>query len=304
MAWAALPPLLPPSAPCDVPIAGVLFRYIARPGRPSPADAQVEYLRQYMPAGALVVALDQRNITPDRALSGMLVQMQRRSSFNGKIYVYKVLLPWTLTRMGICRALVVDADLVVRVRSLDGLLALPDSLGPGAVRPVLWLAAEQSSTGTVRHKFNVSFNGGVQLWDLEAMAGQRGAVRRGDAGGGQRDVAVRGDRRSGLLHGAHSLHPGFIGTVPCAWNWQVGSTDQDRGVGVRTRDLDALCFSGCRVLHLNWPPFKWLAHELRQADAAAACAMAGALFANQSHSRYAWPLRKVHGCLCGSSVGV
>jgi len=50
--------------------------------------------------------------------------------------------------MGICRALVAD----------EGLLALPDSLHLDAARPLPWLAAEQSSAGTRRYRFNASFS--------------------------------------------------------------------------------------------------------------------------------------------------
>jgi len=74
------------------------------------------------------------------------------------------------------RALVADEDLLIRVESLHGLLALPVLLLPlDAARPVLWLAAEQSSAGARRYGFNASFNGGIQLRDLEAMRGERGS---------------------------------------------------------------------------------------------------------------------------------
>jgi len=297
--------LRPPvfTGPCTVPVAGVLFRDTpAAPHQRQRQEAiarELEYLRQHMPEGALVVSLDRRNITSGLALSRVLLQMQQRSSYNGRRYVYKVLLPWTLGRMGICRALVADEDLLIRVASLRGLLALPDALPLGAARPVLWLAAEQSSAGTRRYGFNASFNGGIQLWDLEAMRGEQGgqyaeAVQL--VANGTRRFGATGDQA--FYTTLNAARPGLIGTVPCAWNWQVGSTDQDRGIGLRTREVDALCRSQCNILHMNWPAFKPLVREFRRQDAAAACTRAGALFANYTRSRHAWPLRKVHQCLC------
>jgi len=294
--------LRPPAfrGPCTVPVAGVLFRYT--PPRQLPdQDAitrEIEYLRQHMPDGALVVSIDQRNLTDDRALASLLLQMQRKSTYSGKRYVYKVLLPWALTRMGICRALVVDADLVIRVESLLGLLALPDS-HLDAARPVLWLAIEQSSAGVRRYRFNVSFNGGIQLWDLEAMRGDRGrqyAEAIQAAANGTWRFGTTGDQA--FYTTLNAMRPGFIGTVPYAWNWQVGSTDQDYGIGLITREVDALCLSKCNILHLNWSPFKSLVKEFRHMEAAAACERAGALFANFTRSRYSWPIRKVSECMC------